>query len=227
MQNKNDAACLSELAIARLACGQGTATAAQSRHLTDCAFCRVRLTEETHQMQVSAQEALPPAIAALASGRQPAMRSGFASRLSRWHHGAAAVMALLVLAVTAHRIIELPKPHAHSGAVASDSGEHPKGSVQVVVAFKNAQGVVQPLDDLANLSALQPGDTVQVQVQAFDAAYATLVDADDHTIYFSGPITVGGWLPVGVEVTPDGPLRLSLKVCVQIPGTPCQTWELH
>ena len=219
MATKPDAPCLSQLGLARLASKQREPLPEEARHLETCPFCRAQLAQETELAYAASQEPVPAAIAALTqTGRAP--QRSVASRFAHWQHGAVAAMVIVVVALTAQQLVRAPE-------VGAGPIERAKGSVQVSGAVKDAHQVVRGLDDLDHLNTLQAGDTLQIHVQAFDQADVTLVDADDHTVYYTGDIPAGGWLPVGLEVTPEGPLHLSLKVCAHATGAPCQTWELR
>ncbi len=219
MATKPDAPCLSQLSLARLASKQRAPLPAELQHLDACALCRAHLVQETALAYSAAQEPVPAAIAALTPEARTAKRR-VTSHLSRWQHGAVAMMAIMAVALTAHQLMRVPQ-----GLL--EPMERAKGSVQVTGAVKDAHQVVRALDDLDHLATLRAGDTLQIHVQTFDQADVVLIDADNQTLYYTGDVPAGGWLPLGVEVTSEGPLHLSLKVCAHTTGSPCQTWELR
>ncbi|MCP3141766.1 anti-sigma factor family protein [Pyxidicoccus xibeiensis] len=180
--------------------------ASAEAHLTTCAHCQQRVEAEHAQTRAAAYEQVPEALLAAAAAlpARPARPAWW-----RW----APAFALPVLAVSVFLVVRSPE----AGVV---PGGRWKGSASLDVAVAR-EGVLvvngMPAEELAELRA---GDRLRLRVQGAEPSAWLILQGDEEgtwTPYFEGAVPQGGWLPMGITVTPEGRTRMRLLTCAAKP----------
>ncbi|WP_164015590.1 zf-HC2 domain-containing protein [Pyxidicoccus trucidator] len=216
-RSKASADCLSGWCVSQVVLGllSPEERAPAEAHLTSCASCRQRVDVEHAQARAAAFEKVPEALLAAAAAVPPRPeRQGWLPW--RWVP-AFAVPALAVgvfLAVRPPSGVERP-------------GVQLKGSASLDVAVAREGTLVVngiPAEEVAGLRA---GDRLRLRVQGAESSAWLILQGDEEgqwTPYFEGLAPQGGWLPMGITVTPDGRTRMRLLTCAAKPppGVPVE-----
>lgn len=174
-------------------------------HVAACASCKQRVDAEHAQARAAAFEQVPEALLAAAAALPPRP----ARRAWRWVP-AFAVPALAVGVFLALR----PSPPAPAPENRWKGG----ASLDVAVAREGAlvvNGI--PAEEMAGLRA---GDRLRLRVQGAGPSAWLILQGDEEgqwTPYFEGLAPQGGWLPMGITVTPEGRTRMRLLTCAEKP----------
>lgn len=184
-------------------------------HLTTCAFCRQRVDVEHAEARAAAYEKVPEALLAAAAAR-PARPARQARLPWRW----VPAFAIPALVVGVFFTVRAPSPVASTGA-------RWKGSASLDMAVARDGAFVvngMPAEEVAGLRA---GDRLRLRVQGAEPSAWLILHGDEEgqwTPYFEGVAPQGGWLPMGITVTPDGRTRMRLLTCraKPPPGVPVE-----
>lgn len=205
-RSKASAECLSGWRVSQVVLGllpageRGSAEA----HLAACASCKQRVDAEHAQVRAAAFEKVPEALLAAVPAR-PAPRT--------WRRWVPALAFAPVLAVGVFLAVRPVSP-----VVRSDGTMKGPVSLDVAVAREGALVVNGlPAEEVAGLRA---GDRLRLRVQGAEPSTWLILQGDEDgqwTPYYEGLAPQGGWLPMGITVTPEGRTRMRFMACKEKP----------
>ncbi|NMO15252.1 zf-HC2 domain-containing protein [Pyxidicoccus fallax] len=178
-------------------------------HLGTCEHCRKKVDAEHAQARAAAYEPVPEALLAAAAVVPPRPVKAAWSPW-RWVPAFAAVPALALgvfIAVRTPTEVRLP-------------GGTLKGTASLDVAVARDGTLVvngMPAEEVAGLRA---GDRLRLRVRGTEPSAWLILQGDEEgqwTPYFEGPVPQGGWLPMGITITPEGRTRMRLLSCAEKP----------
>jgi anti-sigma factor RsiW len=170
------AACVSDLALDRLAVGELAAddAAAVRTHLGACAACAHAFAAIEDDARRFAVEVDVAALARAATGSAAPAREGLASRLRRWRERwprlAAVAPAMAAVAIAAVGLTV-----ARPGAPPAEEGTRAKGAGLSLAAYVLADGAGVPYAG----KPLAAGDRIAFRLASRRAGYVTVVGLDD------------------------------------------------
>ncbi|MBZ4416337.1 zf-HC2 domain-containing protein [Myxococcus sp. RHSTA-1-4] len=216
-RSKVSADCLSGWRVSQVVLGllPPEERAPAEAHLSACEHCRRRVDAEHAQARAAACEQVPePLLSAAAPPSRPAPPGWFPWR---WVPAFAAVPALAVGVFLAVHPVSGVKP----------SGERWKGSASLDVAVAREGALVVNGIPAEELVGLRAGDRLRLRVRGAEPAAWLILQGDEEgqwTPYFEGHAPQGGWLPMGITVTPEGRTRMRLLTCAEKPprGVPAE-----
>ncbi|MFP2928505.1 zf-HC2 domain-containing protein [Pyxidicoccus sp. 3LG] len=207
-RSKPSAECLSGWRVSQLVLGllsPEERTPAEA-HLTTCDDCRQRVNAEHAEVRAAVYEKVPEAL--LAAAATPPMERP--ARMSwRW----VTALALPVLMVGVLLAVQPPD-------TVSVPGTRSKGVASLDVAVARGETLVVnglPAEEVVGLRA---GDRLRLRVQGAAPSAWLILQGDEEgqwTPYFEGLAPQGGWLPMGITVTPEGRTRMRLLTCSEKP----------
>lgn len=202
-RQKSSAECLSDWQVSQLALDllpEVKSTPAK-QHVSHCARCQNLVDQHMAETKAAAYTALPSFI------RQEQGRP--AERQWPWFTSALACgAATLVLLVLFGPRGEIPD------ATSASSTTRSKGSPSLQIAVKRGERVVAKGVSLDGYSDLKAGDRIRFRVVDTKHRFVLLQGEElgQWVDYYSGAVPSGGWLEVGVELTP-GKSRLRYVGC--------------
>ncbi len=207
-RSKVSAECLSGWRVSQVVLGllSPEERAPTEAHLSTCASCRQRVDTEHAQARAAAYEKVPDALLTAAASARPAR-----ARWETWRW-VPALAAVPALAVGVFLAVRTPPP--------VEPGERWKGSASLDVAVAREGALVVngiPAEEVAGLRA---GDRLRLRVQGAEPSAWLILQGDEEgqwTPYFEGLAPQGGWLPMGITVTPEGRTRMRLLTCTEKP----------
>ncbi|MCY1019864.1 anti-sigma factor family protein [Pyxidicoccus sp. MSG2] len=207
-RSKVSADCLSGWRVSQVVLGllSPEERAPAEAHLATCASCKQRVDTEHAQARAAAFEQVPEALLAAVPSR-PARQ-----RWLPWRW-VPALAAVPVLAVGVFLAVRSPPPVTRPGGTLKGGA-----SLDVAVAREGAlvvNGI--PAEEVAGLRA---GDRLRLRVQGAAPSAWLILQGDEEgqwTPYFEGLAPQGGWLPMGITVTPEGRTRMRLLTCAEKP----------
>ncbi|QSQ22998.1 zf-HC2 domain-containing protein [Pyxidicoccus parkwayensis] len=209
-RSKASADCLSGWRVSQVVLGllPPEERAPAEAHVASCASCKQRVAAEHAQARAAAFEKVPEALLAAASAvpSRPERRA--------WWRWAPAFAFVPVLAVGVFLAVRSPPP------VGRSDGTTMKGTVSLDVAVAREGALVVngiPAEEVAGLRA---GDRLRLRVQGAEASTWLILQGDEEgqwTPYFEGLAPQGGWLPMGITITPEGRTRMRFMACREKP----------
>jgi AcrR family transcriptional regulator len=193
---------VSQLVLALLPTAQRTPAEA---HLATCAHCHGRVEAEHAQARAAAYEKVPEALLAAAASAP--------ARPAWWPWRWAPALAVPALGLAVLLAVQ-------PSAGVDSPGERFKGAASLEVAVERQGALVVNGMPAEEVTALRAGDRLRLRVRGAEASAWLILQGDEEgqwTPYFEGQAPQGGWLPMGITVTPEGRTRMRLLTCARKP----------